>query len=103
MDNIFEIALESAYGDWSEPLLESENNSVKNKVIAAVKKFFENVREFCRKMIARVKKVFGKGDKDQSSSTIGKDQSSSTSGNVNLEINDDEIKAKKAAIDKLKN
>ena len=103
MDNIFEMALESAYGDWTEPLLESENNSVKNKVIAAVKKFFENVREFFRKMIARVKKVFGKGDKDQSSSTIGKDQSSSTSGNVNLEINDDEIKAKKAAIDKLKN
>ena len=105
MENIFEIALESAYGDWNEPLLESENNSVKNKVIVAVKKFFESVRDFFRKMIARVKKVFGKDGNDQSSTSgkADKDQSSSTSGNVNLEINDDEIKAKKAAIDKLKN
>ena len=93
MDNIFEIALESAYCDWNEPLLESDNTSVKDRVIAAVKKFYGRLKEFFKKMLEGVKKIFGK---------VSKGQTNSYDGNNEFEVTDEKDKADKEAVDKLR-
>ena len=70
MEDIFEIALESAYGDWDEPLLEA---SIGQRVMNAVKAFFEKVSKLFRTIIARVKNLFKGGKSSEDNSSDNKD------------------------------
>ena len=96
MDNIFEIALESAYGNWNEPLLEA---SLGQKVMNAVKAFFEKVSKLFRTIIARVKNLFNGKKSSEDKSSDNKDASDGLE--KELEDLEKEVQQSKHKADKL--
>ncbi len=96
MENIFEIALESAYGNWNEPLLEA---SLGQKVMNAVRAFFEKVSKLFRTIIARVKNLFKGGKSSEDKSSDNKDASDELE--KELEDLEKEVQQSKNKADKL--